>query len=113
MTKVDLYEQLYAICDNGIDCSEIAEQFISMFKGKAFLFLAKDYRKYKMFEITDAQGNNHEFLYHYAYIDNESLVWDPMLGFKGVNIETYKLITNIQGSYTTEIVKGPSLKCYC
>lgn len=110
---LQLYNEMRDIKDNGIDCSEIAENFIREFGGKALLILSKGYKNYKTFTIHDVCGDSYEFMYHYAYIDNNGLIWDPMLGFDGVNRLTYDSLTRVKGNVCITEAEGPNLKSYC
>lgn len=108
-----LYIEMKSIRNSGIDCSEIAENFIRSFGGKALLILSKDYKQNKFFKIHNAYGDSYDFLYHYAYIANDGTIWDPMLDFEGVNRMTYDSIINVVGNVTIKEVTGPYLKSYC
>lgn len=103
------------IVDSGIDCSEVTEDFIANLGGRALLILSKEYNRYKMFEVTKSDGSTEEYLYHYAWLDNNKRVYDVFLGYKGIPYKEYlaKIGYNkIKEDVIVETINSKVLKAY-
>lgn len=101
------------IKDVNMDCSEIAEDFIEDFGGITLLFLPKVLGNNSKVSMTKQDGSVDSFLYHYAWVSDESLVYDPMLGYKAIPILDYLESINLSSrDASLELVKRSRLKCY-
>ena len=87
--------RLSRLVESGLDCSEMVEDFHSKFGGRAVLLLSKDWNKGKKSKFVSIDGEEKEFHYHYAW-EKDGLIYDPMLGYEGVNYENY--LRNVIGN---------------
>lgn len=113
--SVEIYDRYKAIAQSSnMDCSEIVEDLIRLIGGKALLILSKKYKSYKMFDIIKSNGEQLKFIYHYALIDNDGKVIDPMLDYYKIGMEDYLRGTGISKNdeVIVEIINSTSLPVY-
>ena len=100
--------------DFGLDCSEIVEDFIQKFGGSAILILSNEWKSHKAIVFKDSNGNELEFLYHYAWLNPKNYkVYDAMLNYYGFSREDYlSEVISDKDSCLIQEVKSQTLKCY-
>lgn len=96
-----------------LDCSEIAEDFISEFGGRSILVLSKGWESQKCFTIHRCDRSEESFIYHYAWISRGGFIYDPMLGYKKDTLMDYLNQIEVNDSEVEiKIISDKNLKCY-
>lgn len=107
-------ENLYNKRNSGLDCSEMVEDLIRNFGGRALLILSPKHESLNTIEFIDCNSNKHSYVYHYAYVSNDSKVFDPMLGYFDVDYSSYidRVLGDNSEEPIIEKINGPNLKTF-